>query len=90
MVFYVWWIGLITAALWVSITVFVWAVQAGQFSDQERARYLPLRNETLAAPTQQKHPARLSVEVYALMIVAVLGLLSIAMTLVLLFKSYRG
>jgi nitrogen fixation-related uncharacterized protein len=90
MAFYVWWIGLTAAALWVSLAVFVWAVQAGQFSDQDRARYLPLRNENLAPPAQHEHPSRLSIEVYALMAVAGLGLFSIAMTLVLLFKNFRG
>jgi len=90
MIFYVWWIGLTAAAVWVSIAVFIWAVQAGQFGDQERARYLPLRNENPAPQERCENPSRLSVEVYALMIVAGFGLLSIAMTIVLLFKSYRG
>ena len=90
MLFYVWWIGLTAAAIWVSIAAFVWAVQTGQFSDQERARYLPLRNENLTPPAQHEQPGRLSAEVYALMVVLGLGLLAMVVTFVLLFHSYRG
>ena len=90
MLFYVWWIGLTAAAIWVSIAAFVWAVQTGQFGDQERARYLPLRNENLQPPAHHEQPARLSAEVYALMVVLGLGLLSLAVTLALLFYWHRG
>jgi nitrogen fixation-related uncharacterized protein len=88
--FYVWWIGLIAAALWVSIAAFVWAIQSGQFTDQSRARYLPLRDEVLTPPAENEHPSRLPVEVYVLMIVVGIGLLSIAMTLLLILKNPQG
>jgi nitrogen fixation-related uncharacterized protein len=89
MFFYVWWIGITAAALWVSIAAFVWAAQSGQFSDQQRARYLPLRNENLTPPAQHENPSRLSIEVYALMVVLFFGLLSIAMILFMIFTTHR-
>jgi cbb3-type cytochrome oxidase maturation protein len=43
--YYVPWILLLAAGLGVSLAGFLWALAHGQFSDQERARYLPLRGE---------------------------------------------
>ncbi len=37
------WIFLIVGSLIAGIGLFVWSYQSGQFSDQQRARYLPLR-----------------------------------------------
>ncbi|HEY3275299.1 MAG TPA: hypothetical protein VGJ94_01660 [Syntrophorhabdaceae bacterium] len=42
---YIFWVALIGVSLWTSIGVFLWAHRNGQFRDQERARYLPLRGE---------------------------------------------
>ncbi len=89
MFFYVWWIGITATALWVSIAAFLWAAQSGQFGDQQRARYLPLRNENLAPPAAHEHPARLSIEVYALMVVLFFGLLSIGVILFLVFARHQ-
>ncbi len=45
MSYYVPWILLLAAGLGASLAGFFWALAHGQFSDQERARYLPLRGE---------------------------------------------
>jgi nitrogen fixation-related uncharacterized protein len=45
MSYYVPWILLLAAGLGASFTGFFWALAHGQFSDQDRARYLPLRGE---------------------------------------------
>jgi cbb3-type cytochrome oxidase maturation protein len=45
MSYYVPWILLLAAGLGASLTGFFWALANGQFSDQDRARYLPLRGE---------------------------------------------
>ena len=34
----------------ISVAVFLWAVKAGQFKDQQRARYLPLDGQTYDGP----------------------------------------
>lgn len=39
---YVAWLFLVAFSVWVGVLTFFWALQDGQFSDQERARYLPL------------------------------------------------
>ena len=48
--YYLPWVLLIVVSLWVSLAGFVWALSHGQFSEQERARYLPLRDELGAIP----------------------------------------
>jgi nitrogen fixation-related uncharacterized protein len=45
---YLLWALLILVSLWVSLGGFLWAHRHGQFRDQDRARFLPLRGE--AAP----------------------------------------
>ncbi len=41
------WIALILGSLVAGIGLFVWACRSGQFSEQGRARYLPLRGVDL-------------------------------------------
>jgi nitrogen fixation-related uncharacterized protein len=43
--YYLLWAALITASLSVSLGGFLWAYRYGQFKDQDRARFLPLRGE---------------------------------------------
>lgn len=56
----------------VSLAVFVWAVNRGQFRDQQRARFLPLEN------VQSAHPAALTrkgrIETYGLFALVCCGL----------------
>lgn len=63
--YYLPWVLLIVASVGVSVATFFWAAKRGQFSDQDRARYLPLRGEALPLPG--KDPAKISREVYALL-----------------------
>ena len=58
----------------VSLLVFLWALRNGQFNDQQRARYLPLDDETAAAPVKLSKMKR--VEAYALVALACCGLLA--------------
>lgn len=50
MSYYLPWILLLAASLGASFAGFFWALENGQFSDQERARYLPLRGEVAGSP----------------------------------------
>jgi cbb3-type cytochrome oxidase maturation protein len=45
MTMYLSWIFLVACTIWVCLLAFVWALQDGQFSDQNRARYLPLAED---------------------------------------------
>ncbi len=67
MLYYVPWILLIAASLAASLIGFLWALRNGQFSEQQRARYLPLREEPIPAPGNNS--SRLSPEVYFLLCV---------------------
>jgi cbb3-type cytochrome oxidase maturation protein len=67
------WIALVTLSLGISLFVFLWALRTGQFSDQGRARYLPLADPP-RSPVP-KNPANLPAEVYVL-----LGIIGVALT----------
>lgn len=79
--YYLSWIILVVISLWVSVIGFIWALRSGQFSDQNRARYLPLRDDYPGPPV--KNPAKLSCEVYFLFAVLGIGcsILMIALTM---------
>jgi cbb3-type cytochrome oxidase maturation protein len=79
------WIILVAFSLWFTLMAFFWGLQSGQFSDQERARFLPLRD---AGPTPAvKDPAKLPVEVYVMMAVGLMVFLGLGASL---FFSLRG
>ncbi len=82
------WVLLIAAGLLVSLGVFFWALRTGQFSDQERARFLPL-NDGFSLP-EVENPEKLSREVYALLFAAGLGLLALIAAVVLTLVKVKG
>ena len=57
------WVVLIAATLLFSLLTFFWALRSGQFSDQERARFLPLRD---LPPAERAHVKRRPFELYML------------------------
>jgi cbb3-type cytochrome oxidase maturation protein len=82
------WLLLVVLSIVVSIAAFMWGLRTGQFSDPERARYLPLNNEFLPPPV--KDPSKITVEVYALLMICVMGFM-IFLTVVILSAFYsRG
>jgi len=48
----------------ITLVVFFWALNQGQFKDQNRARYIPLQADVLMKPTKVSRFAR--IETYAL------------------------
>jgi cbb3-type cytochrome oxidase maturation protein len=70
MSYYLPWILLLAAGLGASFAGFFWALRNGQFSDQDRARYLPLRGE--ADRRYEAAPAA-SRGVYGLLAVFLIG-----------------
>ncbi|MBI5015473.1 MAG: hypothetical protein HZB55_08265 [Deltaproteobacteria bacterium] len=79
--YYLGWIVLVGVSLALSLASFAWALRSGQFADQGRARYLPLRDEPSAPPgaAASRRPA----EVYALAAVSALVAAGLATPLVL-------
>jgi cbb3-type cytochrome oxidase maturation protein len=69
-----------------SLLVFLWALNHGQFRDQDRARFLPLRGEPESKGVRKSAMSR--IELYALLSLACLGLLAIVA--VLAFALIRG
>jgi cbb3-type cytochrome oxidase maturation protein len=69
----------------ISFAVFLWALRNGQFSDQQRARYLPLNEDVDRGPAKVSRMNRL--EAYALLALATSGLL--ASGAVLIFSLLR-
>jgi len=47
------WILLVVCSLAVGLAAFLWALHDGQFSDQNRARYLPLLDDFRKAPAER-------------------------------------
>ena len=87
--YYLPWVLLIVASLWVSLAGFFWALRHGQFSEQERARYLPLRGELSSPPA--KTARRLPKEVYAmLLVVALVGSSLLAVIATIALKAKGG
>jgi cbb3-type cytochrome oxidase maturation protein len=88
MFYYFPWILLMAASLLASLALFIWALKRGQFSDQDRARYLPLRHE-LSLP-KVKDPAGLSLEVYVLLGTLAVGFSFLVVTIMMALGRTMG
>jgi cbb3-type cytochrome oxidase maturation protein len=83
------WITLVVITLAVSLFAFVWALESGQFSDQERARFLPLVD--LAPVVRPSRQGNGGPGAYALMAVMGLGVaMLIAPIALVLFQLVGG
>jgi cbb3-type cytochrome oxidase maturation protein len=78
--YYPYFLAYILIGLILSIAVFYWAFRNGQFGDQERARFLPLKDDSEAPPVKATRLHRF--EIYMLFILTVLGLGATAALLV--------
>ena len=82
------WITLVAISLWISLVAFIWALRSGQFSDQGRARYLPLRSELPPAPAG--NPSKFTAEIYALFFIGGIGILGILAPILLSVYRLKG
>lgn len=82
------WVILVALSVWVSIAAFIWAVQSGQFADQERARFLPLAEDLPPPPAGD--PAKLTREAYALLAIGGIGLVVLVVVIVLTLSHLKG
>ena len=82
------WILLILAGLMASVVILSWALRTGQFAEQERARYLPLRDRSHRLPVAD--PSKLSLEVYFLLFSLVLGVAGMLGTILLSLYHLKG
>ncbi len=85
MFYYLPWTLLVVASLCAALIAFLWALNGGQFSDQDRARYLPLRDEAFRSAGASGRPR----EVYALIGVLGGGVIMIIFVLITVL-AHRG
>ncbi len=86
--YYAGWMLLILMGIGLGTWAFVWALRSGQFQEQERARFLPLRDEMLCSQSRSSHKARWAVGFLGL--VGGLVLLSMAAALWLTMTEGKG
>ena len=77
--YYPYFIAYIAIGLSLSLVVFFWAFRSGQFSDQQRARFLPLRDDADQPPVKTTRIHR--IEIYGLFALAIAGLSATAAVL---------
>ena len=83
--YYPYFITYITVGFAIAFAVFLWALKSGQFTDQQRARFLPLEDE----PALQNRPvSRFNrYEAYVLLFLVFCGLLTSGAVLVFSFLN---
>jgi cbb3-type cytochrome oxidase maturation protein len=86
--FYLGWIILTGTGVLASIAVFLWALQSGQFTDQGRARYLPLceTDPVSSDKASRRYPGA----VVVLLFIIGLGLVGMLSPLVLTLVRMKG
>jgi len=72
--YYPYFIAYMAAGFIISLVVFFWALNNGQFKDQQRARFLPLQNDLQTKPAKVPRFAR--IQTFALLTLVCLCLAS--------------
>jgi cbb3-type cytochrome oxidase maturation protein len=77
-----------SAGFVISIVVFIWALNNGQFKDQQRARFIPLESDLNTAPVKASRFARIqTIALFALVCICLSC--SIAVITFALMKSVK-
>ena len=84
--YYPYFIAYMAAGFIITLVVFFWALNSGQFKDQQRARFLPLYNDPQNQPANIPRFAR--IQTYALLALVCLCLASAAA--VVIFSLIKG
>jgi cbb3-type cytochrome oxidase maturation protein len=66
--YYPYFIAYMAAGFIISLVVFFWALNSGQFKDQQRARFLPLQNDLQSRPAKVPRFARIQTAVLFTMV----------------------
>ena len=82
------WIFLIFGSLLAGIGLFIWAYHSGQFSDQGRARFLPLRGVDFG--TVNRPGVRPTTKPYELLVLFTAAVAILLFTLVLVLVNGKG
>jgi len=84
--YYPYFIAYMAAGFIISLVVFFWALNSGQFKDQQRARFLPLQNDLQTKPAKLPRFAR--IQTFALLTLVCLCLASAVAVVV--FSLIKG
>ena len=84
--YYPYFIAYMAAGFIISLVVFFWALNSGQFKDQQRARFLPLQNDLQTRPAKVPRFAR--IQTFALLTLVCLCLASAVA--VVIFSLIKG
>ena len=80
------WLTLVIVSLAVSLLAFMWGLGNGQFSDQARARYLPLRDQL--SPMVLSNPAKPDRSIYVFLGIIACGMVILLMPILLTFLYF--
>lgn len=86
--YYAGWLFLVVISLAVSLVAFVWGLRSGQFSDQDRARYLPLGSDLLSDPLVVASPGKRRAQSAGLLVIVIICLTAFTVA-VALSLQYR-
>ena len=71
--YYPYFIAYMASGFVISLVVFFWALNKGQFNDQQRARFLPLENDIKTGPVKVSRFARIeSILLFSLVCICLL------------------
>ena len=82
--YYPYFIAYMAAGFIISLVVFVWALNSGQFKDQQRARFLPLQNDLQYRPAKVPRFARIQTAVLFTLVCLCLASAAVVVTFALL------
>lgn len=86
--YYPYFIAYMAVGFIICLVVFFWALNSGQFRDQQRARFLPLQNDL--QPIQAKIPRFARLQTFALFTLVCLCLASaVAVVIFSLIKGFE-
>jgi cbb3-type cytochrome oxidase maturation protein len=84
--YYPYFIAYMAAGFIISLVVFFWALNSGQFKDQQRARFLPLQNDLQPKPATVPRFARLQTAA----LFALVCLCLVSASAVVIFSLMKG
>ncbi|MGD2038702.1 MAG: cbb3-type cytochrome oxidase assembly protein CcoS, partial [Desulfobacterales bacterium] len=84
--YYPYFIAYMAAGFIISLVVFFWALNSGQFKDQQRARFLPLQNDLQPRPANMPRFARLQ----TVALFTLLCLCLVSASAVVIFSLIKG
>jgi cbb3-type cytochrome oxidase maturation protein len=86
--YYPYFIAYMGAGFVISIVVFFWALNSGQFKDQQRARFIPLQNDARMEPVKASRFARTqTIALFSLVCICLMC--SVAVIIFALMKSVK-